>query len=201
MGPPTFVDETGSSGIRQRYDGPDLYQGGGGVAVFDCNGDRMPDLYLAGGQRPAALYRNRSALGGSLRFERVPSPTTDLSNVTGAYPLDIDGDGNVDLVVLRIGETVLLRGHGDCTFERANEMLGFTGVDGYATAFSATWEGAASLPTLAIGRYLKLDGHGEPTFPCDEGALLRANTNGSSSGTSTPLAPGYCAPSTLSRSW
>ena len=54
----------------------------------------------------------------------MPDPTTDLTAVTGAYPLDIDGDGVIDLVVLRVGENVLLRGLGDCRFERANEALG-----------------------------------------------------------------------------
>ena len=61
--------------------------------------------------------------------ERVPSPVTDLDRVTGAYPLDVDGDGIGDLVVLRIGEDVLLRGTGDCAFERANERWGFDGDD------------------------------------------------------------------------
>jgi enediyne biosynthesis protein E4 len=49
--------------------------------------------------------------------------------VTGAYPVDIDSDGITDLVVLRVGETVLLRGLGDCAFERANESWGFDGGD------------------------------------------------------------------------
>ena len=53
-----------------------------------------------------------------------PAPATDLTGVTGAYPLDIDGDGITDLAVLRVGETELLRGLGDCRFERANEAWG-----------------------------------------------------------------------------
>ena len=200
-GPPHFVDETAASGVSQRFDGSDLYQVGGGVAVFDCNGDRLPDLYLAGGQGSASLFRNRSSVGSALHFERVSSPITDLTNVTGAYPIDFDGDGNIDLVILRIGENVLLRGHGDCTFARANEAVGFPGIDGYTTSFSATWEGNASLPTLAFGHYLKLDSSGEATFTCDQGALLRPNAAGSAYGTATPLAPAYCALSMLFSSW
>jgi len=201
-GPPQFVDDTAASGATQRYDGPDLYQVGGGVAVFDCNGDRLPDLYLAGGEGPASLFRNRSTNGGALRFDRVASPVTDLPKVNGAYPIDFDGDGKADLVILRIGENVLLRGHGDCTFERANETLGFAGIDGYTTAFSATWEGDASLPTMAFGRYLKLDNSGEAIFACDaEGALLRPNAAGSAYATAIPLAPGYCPLSMLFSSW
>jgi hypothetical protein len=200
-GPPLFVDETAASGVAHRYDGPDLYQVGGGVAVFDCDNDHLPDLYLASGESPAELYRNRSGIGGALRFERVASATTDLTNVNGAYPLDIDGDGIVDLAVLRIGENELLQGKGDCTFERATETLGFTGIDGHTTAFSATWEGDASMPTVAIGHYLKLDAGGEATFTCDDGALLRPNPHGSGYEKATPLTPGYCSLSMLFSSW
>jgi enediyne biosynthesis protein E4 len=200
-GPPLFLDETVASGLSQRYNGPDTYQVGGGAAVFDCNGDRMPDLYLAGGEGPASLYRNRSVIGGALKFERVASPITDLAQVNGAYPIDVDGDGEVDLVILRNGENVLLRGRGDCRFERANEALGFAGIDGQTTAFSATWEGNASLPTLAIGHYLKLDDHGESTVTCDDDALLRPNGDGSAYSAATPLTPGFCSLSMLFSSW
>jgi hypothetical protein len=200
-GPPLFVDETAASGVSQRYDGPDTYQVGGGVAVFDCDGDRMPDLYLAGAEGPASLFRNRSAIGGALKFERVASAVTDLPNVNGAYPIDLDGDGEVDLAVLRNGENVLLRGRGDCSFERANEALGFAGVDGRTTAFSATWEGDASLPTLAIGHYLKLDDKGESTFTCDDDALIRPNEDGSAYAAATLLRPGFCSLSMLFSSW
>ena len=49
---------------------------------------------------------------------------TGATGVTGAYPLDVDADGHTDLAVLRVGETLMLRGLGDCRFERANEALG-----------------------------------------------------------------------------
>jgi enediyne biosynthesis protein E4 len=200
-GPPRFVDETVAAGVVQRYDGPDLYQVGGGVAVFDCDGDRRPDIYLAGGTAPASLFRNESVIGGALRFVRLTSPTTDLADVNGAYPIDVDGDGFVDLVVLRIGEDVLLRGHGDCSFERANEALGFPGRDGHTTAFSATWEGSTGLPTLAVGHYLKLDAQGGRILECDAGDLLRPAADGTSYAASIPLAPGYCALSMLFSDW
>ena len=103
---------------------------------------------------PAALYRNGST-GGALRFTRRTSAVTDLTAVTGAYPLDVDSDGLVDLAVLRVGEDVVLRGLGDCAFERANEPLGIDGGDSWTVAFSATWEGSNALPTLAFGDYLE----------------------------------------------
>ena len=75
---------------------------------------RRAELFFAGGSEPAALYRNESPVGGALRFARQASPVTDLTAVTGAYPLDIDSDGHVDLAVLRRGGNVVLRGLGDC---------------------------------------------------------------------------------------
>jgi hypothetical protein len=200
-GPPSFVDETATSGLVHRYDGRDLSQVGGGVAVLDCDGDGRQDLYLAGGEGAAALFRNTSALAGALRFERVSSPVTDLADVNGAYPLDIDGDGLIDLAVLRIGENVLLRGRGDCQFEAANEALGFAGIDGHTTAFSATWERDAELPTLAIGHYLALDASGERLLECDDGEMLRPDPSGAAYAPPIPLAPGYCALSMLFSDW
>src|SRR5207253_11452764 len=124
---------------------------GGGVAVLDCDSDGRPDLFLAGGVHAAALFRNDGPTGGAVHFAAVPSPVTDLTAVNGAYPLDVDGDGIVDLAVLRNGEDVLLRGLGDCRFERANERWGFDGGGRPTTAFSATWETAGGRPTLAFG--------------------------------------------------
>jgi len=121
---PHYVEEATAAGLDHRYDGDFQYFVGGGVATFDCNDDGLPDVYLAGGSGPAALFANRSPVGGALRFERVGSPVTDLDAVTGAYPLDVDGDGITDLAVLRVGESEILRGLGDCRFERANEALG-----------------------------------------------------------------------------
>ena len=106
---------------------------------------------------PAAASRPRStattaSLVATLRFTQLRSPVTDLTAVTGAYPLDIDGDGHSDLVVLRVGEDVVLRGLGDCRFERANESLGIDGGDTWTAAFSATWEGANALADAGVRR-------------------------------------------------
>ena len=55
---------------RQRlFDGEWEYMVGGGVAVFDCNGDGFPDMLLPGGEKPAKFYRNTSTRGGALTFD------------------------------------------------------------------------------------------------------------------------------------
>ena len=170
---PRFVDETTAAGIAHTYDGEFEFFVGGGVAAFDCDDDGRAELFFAGGSEPAALYRNESAVGGALRFAREPSPVTDLTAVTGAYPLDIDGDGLIDLAVLRRGGNVVLRGRGDCAFEDANASLGVDGGDKWTVAFSATWEGSSALPTLAFGNYLTPD-----RARCDDSQLVRPTATG-----------------------
>ncbi len=201
VSPPRFVEETSSSGIRHAYDGEFVFFVGGGVAVFDCNDDGKPDLYFAGGTNPAGLFRNESPVGGALRFSPVSDPVTDLTGVAGAYPLDIDGDGLIDIAVLRVGENVLLRGRGDCRFERANEQLLLEGGREWTAAFSATWEGSASLPTLAFGNYLNIPKAGEPARTCAPSELLRPAADGREYGPPTELSPGLCTLSVLFGDW
>jgi hypothetical protein len=197
---PRFVEETRRSGIEHVYDGDFDFYVGGGVAVFDCDADGLAELYLAGGSNPAALYHNESRVGGALRFRHLPAASTDLVSVTGAYPLDLDGDTQTDLAVLRNGENVLLRGLGECRFERANEALGFDGGDELTTSFSATWEGPAALPTLAFGDYIddSSDGSG---WRCSENDLVRPSPGGTAYGPPTPLTPGWCPLSMLFSDW
>ncbi len=197
---PRFVEEAVSAGVTHTYSGGFDYFVGGGVAAFDCNADERPELYLAGGEDPAALFRNRSRTGKSLRFERVEDEATDLTSVTGAYPLDIDSDGNVDLVVLRHGQNVLLRGLGDCAFERANEAWGFDGGDAWNTAFSATWEEGEGWPTLAFGSYVDYFDE-QHLAHCGTGLLYRPNVADDGFRPPTTLEPGRCALSMLFSDW
>jgi enediyne biosynthesis protein E4 len=198
---PHMVEEAEAAGIDHAYAGDFMFFVGGGLAAFDCDDDGRQDLFLAGGAEPAALYRNESPVGGVLRFERVTDAATDLADVTGAYPLDIDGDAITDLAVLRLGGNVLLRGIGDCAFERANEEWGYDGGDAWTAAFSATWEDPDSLPTLAFGNYLIPASVEDRTYVCDEHELVRPEGDRRSYGTPIPLEPGHCTLSMLFSDW
>lgn len=196
---PHFVEEAAAAGVAHAYTGDDYFVGGG-VAAFDCNGDGLDDLYLAGGESAAALYVNASSRRGALRFSALPSPATDLAQVTGAYPIDIDSDGVTDLAALRHGENVLLRGLGACRFERANEEWGFQGGDQWSTAFSAKWDPGATWPTIAIGNYLADDAPGGLKH-CLDNTLVGPSEVGGGFGVATPLAPGWCTLSLLFSDW
>jgi enediyne biosynthesis protein E4 len=196
--PPRFVDETAEARVDHVYDGEFEYFVGGGVAVLDCDEDGRADMYLAGGANPSGLYHNESTIGGALRFEQLlDEPSSNLTGVTGAYPLDIDSDRHADLAVLRFGEDVLLRGRGDCTFERANETWSLDARDDWTVGFSATWEGDGAMPTLAFGNYLAEDGQLSGT--CADHYLFRPQ--GERYVEPITLSPGWCTLSVLFSDW
>ncbi|SIQ61371.1 Repeat domain-containing protein [Rhizobium sp. RU20A] len=198
---PHFIDETRQAGIDSTYTGEWEYMVGGGVAAFDCNGDGFDDLLLPGGAVPAKFYQNRSSHGSPLSFEQSRSGL-ELDAVTGAYPLDIDGDGHLDVVLLRSGENVAMRGLGGCRFERANKAWGFEGGDGWSTALAATWEKGASFPTIAIGNYIDRYEDLHPWGSCTDNWLHRPAADGTRRfGPPMPLKPSYCPLSMLFTDW
>jgi hypothetical protein len=197
---PQFTEETATAGLSTVYAGDWEYMVGGGVAAFDCSGDGQPELLLPGGSGTAALYRNLSAPGGALRFEAVAGSGLEVDAVLGAYPLDIDADGVMDLIVLRLGENLAMRGLGDCRFAQANDAWGFDGGDAWSTAFAATWERGADWPTLAVGNYVDRFEESFPWGSCTDNWLHRPGAPGRFA-PPLPLTPSHCALSILFTDW
>ncbi|MDT8369679.1 MAG: FG-GAP-like repeat-containing protein [Longimicrobiales bacterium] len=126
---------------------------GSGVALGDVNGDGLADLYLARLEGPNALYLNR----GGWRFEETAGPAgvaLDDRFSTGAAIADLDGDGDLDLVVTSLGgpdaiflndgsgvfsevaESGLIAGLGSTTPALA-DVDGDGDLDLYVTAYKA----------------------------------------------------------------
>lgn len=171
---------------------PQIYAGGwehfvgGGVAVFDCNGDGRPEILAAGGENPMLLLGN----DGEMRFSPVTFPT--ITGATGAYPLDMDGDGMLDLFILRAGPDMILRGGAECSFEDVTQAWGLPQEDRWTTAFTAWWEGER--PTLAIGHYVDRSNPDGPFQACDSNTLMTPTPTGWQA---EALEPGFCALSML----
>lgn len=117
----------------------------GGVAVFDYNGDRRPDIYFTNGARTPSLekssplYSNRLYRNdGGMRFTDV-TETAGVSGTgyaMGAAAADYDNDGHVDLFVAGVRRNQLLRNRGDGRFEAVTERAGIASGD---WAVAAGW--------------------------------------------------------------
>jgi enediyne biosynthesis protein E4 len=197
---PRFIEETDTAGLQSRFEGEAEFMVGGGVAAFDCDGDGLPEVYVTAGVNKAKFYRNRSARGGPIKLAEERSGL-ELTNAIGAYPLDVDGDAQLDLVVLRVGEVQVFQGLGQCKFRRANDTWRLRSSNGWHSAFAATWERGATWPTFAIGTYVD---RAKPEFPwgsCTPALLLRPASTGTGFAEPTQLGPGHCALSMLFSDW
>ena len=213
---PRFEDVALEAGVEHVYGGSWEHFTGGGMAAFDCDRDADADLFFAGGANPAQLFRNDSSAGGGLAFTALGEAAPHDVGVTGAYPIDFDGDGHMDLVVLRIGANRLYRGLGDCRFETAPDRYGFDGGAEWTIAFSATWETGNRMPTMAFGNYVDravwaaihtafgVDDKNRDSDlnTCLDNYLLRpAGASEKRFAAPIALAPGYCALSILFSDW
>lgn len=128
------------------------YMNGSGVAVGDVDGDGWTDLYFARLDGPNVLYRN---LGG-WRFEDV----TDAAGVaapdrysTGAVFADVDGDGDLDLLLTAMGgPNALYLNDGNGRFTEVTDEAGLASGRGSTTMALADIDGDGDLD-LYVSNY------------------------------------------------
>ncbi len=124
---------------------------GSGVALGDADGDGWCDMYLCGLENPNALYRNL----GDGRFADVTTSAgvaCEGQFSSGAVFGDVDGDGDLDLLVNGIGTgTRLFVNDGRAVF-REQVDSGLLGTFGATTATLADADGDGDLD-LYVANY------------------------------------------------
>ena len=173
--PVQFTDVLPSSGVTFRHAAsktsvkflPETM--GGGVAIFDADGDGRLDLFFTNGAALSTrtssntppekndprfwnrLYRN---LGG-WKFEDV----TERAGLRGARydfgaaAADYDNDGDVDLLVTGVGGATLLRNNGNGTFADVTTAAGAAVAGWSSSAGFFDYDNDGHLD-LYVGRYL-----------------------------------------------
>lgn len=190
----TFIHDDGGSGEKYLVEAISA-----GVAVFDYDGDGLPDLYfLSGAPLPPRedagstnrLYRNE----GGFRFRDVTEAAGvgDRGHGSGVTVADYDQDGWPDIYLNNFGPNVLYRNNGDGTF---TDVTAEAGVDagfeiGAGTAFLDI--DGSGLPDLFVANYNEsrienhvkrtIDGHhcypGPLDFESTPDMLFRNNGDG-----------------------
>lgn len=118
---------------------------GSGVAAGDFDGDGWCDLYFCAITRSNRLYRNR----GDWRFDDVTieAGVALPGNIsTGAVFADVDGDGDLDLLVSSLGHGVkLLRNEGAGKFRDSTAEAGLMARGGSTTLALGDVDGDGAL--------------------------------------------------------
>ena len=157
-GQPGFTElEPGPLGIlftnrlaQERYLTNQVLLNGAGVAAGDVDGDGWCDLYFCSLDGPNALYRNT----GNWRFVDITAAAgvgcPDQPS-TGAALADLDGDGDLDLLVNGLGHgTRLFLNDGRGRFREGTATAGLRGGTGAHSLALADVDGDGDLDVYVV---------------------------------------------------
>ncbi len=163
-----------NNGSRGKHDLPEIM--GGGVALFDADGDGTLDIYLCNGgpinasigngDSPCRLYRNR----GAWHFEdiTIQSGMPGPSYAMGAAVGDYDGDGRADLFVTGWRDQRLYRNLGGGRFLDVTQRAGLISSLWSTSAAFADLDGDGDLD-LYVATYLEYDPESPPYCAAPDG--------------------------------
>ena len=173
---------------------------GGGVALFDADGDGSLDVYLVNGASfaflrgqqeapPAALFRNNR--DGTFTDVTAGAGVANRGWGQGVCTGDYDNDGDDDLYVTNFGQNRLYRNDGRGHFEDVAGTAGVS-VGGWSTGCAfADYDGDGRLDLFVAG-YINLDLERLPPSPSSAGARpdAAARPENKTPGTQAPYRPG-----------
>ena len=200
-----FTDVTAASGLgsfeRRSGSGSKGYileAKGGGVALFDADGDGWLDVYLVNGASFGALRGQEGAPPSALFRSNHDGTYTNVTAAAGvanggwgqgACTGDYDGDGDDDLYVTNFGPNRLYRNDGG----RFTEVAGAAGVTlgGWSTGCAfGDYDGDGRLDLFVAG-YIVLDLDRLPPAPPDVAHAATQSTAATGAGLmQAPYTPG-----------
>jgi hypothetical protein len=128
---------------------------GSGLAFGDVDGDDRADLFVAAIEGESRLYRNR----GGWRFEDVTGESgVDLGGLaaTSAAIVDVDGDGDEDIVVGTLdGTTKLFDNDGTGRFTERGKSAGLSEIRGTSSLALADIDGDSDLDLYVASNKLR----------------------------------------------
>jgi len=174
---PQFVDIAARAGIAFRHDTsrtPQKYlieSMGGGVAMFDYDGDGRLDLYFVNGAALQETMAGRTPDKSQPRFwnrlyrNNADGSFTDVTEKAGvrghSYGMgvavaDYDNDGRPDLYITNYGRNILYHNNGDGTFTDVTEKAGVAAGGWSSSAAFLDYDRDGRLD-LVVSRYLDWD--------------------------------------------
>jgi hypothetical protein len=175
---PAFIDATTASGIRFVFNAsktPDKYlieAMGGGVAMFDADGDGKLDLFFVNGAalKTGMTAEDRAEKVDSRYWNRIYRNQGDggFVDITekaglrgngygqGVAVGDCDNDGRPDLFVTALGGNTLYRNQGNAVFEDVTAKAGVKGSGWSTSAGFIDFDRDGNLDVF-VARYLDWD--------------------------------------------
>src|SRR5262245_23848397 len=172
---------------------------GGGVALFDADGDGSLAVYLLHGASfaflrgqqeapPAALFRNNR--DGTFTDVTASAGVANRGWGQGACTGDYDNDGDDDLYVTNFGKNRLFRNDGRGRFEDVAAAAGLS-VGGWSTGCAFADYDADGRLDLFVAGYIDLDLERLPPSPSTAGARPdAASPDNKTKGLQAPYRPG-----------
>jgi len=137
-------DITASSGIS-------VSQGAGYATFADYDNDGWLDLFAIGNDGRGHLFRNR----GDATFAETTSKA-GVASVRGAHKalfVDLDHDGDLDLLLLSKAQLAAYRNNLDGTFTEATSGFGLSGITGPRAAVFADFDDDGRIDLFIAGEH------------------------------------------------
>jgi tetratricopeptide (TPR) repeat protein len=148
-------DVTGRSGIS-------LPQGAAYATFADYDNDGWLDLFVIGGEGRGHLFRNRG--DGTFVEVTAKAGVGDVRGARKAFFVDLDHDGDLDLLLIGNGQRTVYRNNLDGTFTEATASFGLAGLGDARDAVFGDFDGDGRIDVFVA------NGHGSDALFHNGGA-------------------------------